>query len=273
MNPSPRFPPWLESGAATGLFGLLSGAAGSGAASLPVLALLARQDHGPGLADGVVLLLLAVAFGGLVGALAAVPVAVPAWALGTPEDRPGGSRLAACALVGCLSGVVWSAAISAFGLLSLSITAGFAAVLGQIGPLLLYVAVLTVFGAMMFAWFVPVWVALKSGRPAVVPVEEPLPAGDGYREALAVAKVLRATPVPADRVHLRDQAIRACESVVINIAEGRARRGEATVVHYRHALAAAAEAHALLDLVDLPAANGPQHELKVVQEMLRRRVA
>ncbi|MSQ00621.1 MAG: four helix bundle protein [Myxococcales bacterium] len=51
---------------------------------------------------------------------------------------------------------------------------------------------------------------------------------------------------------LADQAIRASQSVVLNLAEGGARGGPAGRNHFRIALGSAAQLSAVLDLVDLP---------------------
>jgi len=86
---------------------------------------------------------------------------------------------------------------------------------------------------------------------------------DGYRYALTVARWLRATQWPPGRAHLKDQGLRASESMVLNIAEGRARTGKAGRNQYRIARGSAAETCAVLDLIDLP--EGPKH-----QALLRR---
>ena len=79
---------------------------------------------------------------------------------------------------------------------------------------------------------------------------------DVYRIALEVARWIGETRFPAGCADLRDQAVRASRSVVLNIAEGRARGGDAGRNHYRIALGSAAESCAVLDLVPLP--GGPE---------------
>jgi len=87
---------------------------------------------------------------------------------------------------------------------------------------------------------------------------------DVYRLAVQVARWFR-TVDWADQVShkLRDNSIRAMDSVVMNVAEGRMRGGKAGKNHYRIAHGSAGEALAVLDLVDL--AGGPEQ-----QETLRR---
>ncbi len=85
-----------------------------------------------------------------------------------------------------------------------------------------------------------------------------------YKLAVQVARWMRSTPWPSGNGKLRDQAVRAADSVVLNIAEGRMRGGvRAGRNHYRIALGSAGEAAAVLDLIDLPA--GAEH-----QQLLRR---
>ncbi|MSP55422.1 MAG: four helix bundle protein, partial [Myxococcales bacterium] len=61
--------------------------------------------------------------------------------------------------------------------------------------------------------------------------------------------------------HLRDQLQRAADSVVLNIAEGRA--------HFRIAAGSAAERCAALDLIGSPEAQAEQPKLRRVGAMLR----
>ena len=60
------------------------------------------------------------------------------------------------------------------------------------------------------------------------------------------------------------------ESVVLNIAEGWARRGRAGRNHMRSAMGSAGEALAVLDLVDFSDASGRQQELRRIAAMLNR---
>jgi len=69
---------------------------------------------------------------------------------------------------------------------------------------------------------------------------------------------------------LRDQALRASQSVVLNLAEGRAREGDARRYHFRVALGSAAETCAALDLVLLPDAPEQQVKLRRIGAMVRK---
>lgn len=92
---------------------------------------------------------------------------------------------------------------------------------------------------------------------------------DVYKLALEVAKGCATLRIPSGRSHLRDQLQRAADSVVLNIAEGRARGGDAGRNHYRIAAGSAAEACAALDLVGSPEAVDLQPRLRRVGAMLR----
>ena len=92
---------------------------------------------------------------------------------------------------------------------------------------------------------------------------------DVYKLALDVATACAVLRLPVGRAHLRDQLQRAVDSVVLNIAEGRARGGDAGRNHYRIAAGSAAEACAALDLVGSPAAMAEQPKLRRVGAMLR----
>lgn len=92
---------------------------------------------------------------------------------------------------------------------------------------------------------------------------------DVYRLALGVARWAAAQVIPAQRKHLRDQLVRAADSVVLNIAEGCGREpGETRRHHLRIALGSAAEVTAVLDLIDLPGGPERQAELRRVGAML-----
>jgi len=92
---------------------------------------------------------------------------------------------------------------------------------------------------------------------------------DVYRLALEVARACIGLRIPTGRSHLSDQILRAADSTVLNIAEGRARGGDAGRNHYRIALGSAAEACAGLDLVGSPEALAEQPKLRRVGAMLR----
>ena len=80
---------------------------------------------------------------------------------------------------------------------------------------------------------------------------------DCYRLAVSFARWLASARFPARHADLADQALRASQSVVLNIAEGMAREGAARRNHLRIALGSAAEVAALIDLmgVDTTQAN------------------
>ncbi|MBM4366882.1 MAG: four helix bundle protein [Deltaproteobacteria bacterium] len=92
---------------------------------------------------------------------------------------------------------------------------------------------------------------------------------DVYKVALEVARSCTTLRIPTGRSHLRDQLQRAADSVVLNIAEGRARGGDAGRNHFRMAAGSAAEACAALDLVGSPEAAIEQPKLRRVGAMLR----
>jgi four helix bundle protein len=82
---------------------------------------------------------------------------------------------------------------------------------------------------------------------------------DMYRLAVQVARWVRRTDWPRGWGSLKDQTQRASASVVLDIAEGRMRTGNARRHHYRIALGSAGEVVAALQLVDLP--GDEEHEL------------
>ena len=79
---------------------------------------------------------------------------------------------------------------------------------------------------------------------------------DVYKLSLSVNHRLAGHRWPAGRSHLRDQALRASDSVVLNLAEGweRGRHTNAGKNHFRIARGSAAEVFAVADLLDLDAA-------------------
>ena len=86
---------------------------------------------------------------------------------------------------------------------------------------------------------------------------------DVYRVAVEAAHLVRDANFGSGRTHLRDQACRASESVVLNIAEGRMLAGSNQRKHYRIALGSAAEMVSVVDLVR--AQEGP-----AIQDLYRR---
>ena len=92
---------------------------------------------------------------------------------------------------------------------------------------------------------------------------------DVYQVALGVARWAARQVIPAARKHLRDQLVRAADSMVLNIAEGAGREpGESRRNHYRIAAGSAAEVAAVLDLIALPGGPERQEELRRVCAML-----
>ena len=81
---------------------------------------------------------------------------------------------------------------------------------------------------------------------------------DVYRLAVTVNRAVATTHWPVGRSHLKDQAIRAADSMVLNIAEG-AERGRGTkaakshraAFGFRIAKGSAGEVFATLDILDL----------------------
>ena len=90
-----------------------------------------------------------------------------------------------------------------------------------------------------------------------------------YQLALGVARWLAGVRFPPRQADLADQAQRAAQSVVLNIAEGSVRTGAVRRNHLLIALGSAAEACAVLDLVALPEGPERQAELRRVGAMLR----
>jgi four helix bundle protein len=95
---------------------------------------------------------------------------------------------------------------------------------------------------------------------------------DAYRVALGVARWAATVHVPAQRRHLRDQLVLAADSVVLNLAEGGGRAGDARRNHYRIARGSAAEVCAVLDLLCPTGAAERQDELRRVGAMLTKMI-
>ena len=91
---------------------------------------------------------------------------------------------------------------------------------------------------------------------------------DAYKVALEVARWVNAAEFPRGWAWLRDQVLRSSGSCVLNIAEGRARGGDAGRNHYRIALGSAAETCAALDILPLDGAAEQQAKLRRVGAML-----
>jgi four helix bundle protein len=91
---------------------------------------------------------------------------------------------------------------------------------------------------------------------------------DCYRFAVAVARWAVGQTFPTHRKHLRDQLVRAADSVVLNIAEGSGQAGDARRNHYRIAMGSAAEVAAVIDLADFTDGAVRQEEIRRVTAML-----
>jgi four helix bundle protein len=93
---------------------------------------------------------------------------------------------------------------------------------------------------------------------------------DVYKLSVTVARWMRSTKWPANASHLKDQAIRSADSVVLNLAEGVARGGKPGANHLRIALGSAGEALAALDVADFPGCAERRNELRRIGAMLNK---
>ena len=93
---------------------------------------------------------------------------------------------------------------------------------------------------------------------------------DVYRLAVEVNRWFASVTMPSGRSHLRDQGMRAADSVVCNIAEGlsKGRRGRAGRNSLRIALGEAGELCAVLDCAPVPGGEETQHKLRRIGAML-----
>lgn len=96
---------------------------------------------------------------------------------------------------------------------------------------------------------------------------------DCYALATDFARWACKQPFPAYRGKLRDQLVRAADSVVLHIAEGAGfPPGGNRTRHHRIARGSAAECCAILDLVDLSEAPQRQQQLRRIGAMLTRMI-
>ncbi len=93
---------------------------------------------------------------------------------------------------------------------------------------------------------------------------------DAYRVALEVARWMVRQSFPRGLADLKNQGVRAAASVVLNIAEGSRRRGKARANHYEIARGSAAEALAVLMIVEVPGSDEAADKLRRVDRMLQR---
>ena len=92
---------------------------------------------------------------------------------------------------------------------------------------------------------------------------------DCYRLAVGISRWAARMAFPAHRRHLRDQLVRAADSVVLNIAEGTGLGpGDARRNHYRIAAGSVAEVAAVLDIADLPEGGARREEARRIGAML-----
>ena len=91
---------------------------------------------------------------------------------------------------------------------------------------------------------------------------------DVYKLSLEVSRWFSVADFPRGWAWLRDQGVRSAGSVPLNIAEGRSRAGAARKNHYRIAMGSAAEACAVLDIIELPGGTEHQEKLRRVGAML-----
>ncbi len=94
---------------------------------------------------------------------------------------------------------------------------------------------------------------------------------DVFRLAVEVNRWFASARFPTGRAHLRDQGLRATDSVVLNLAEGLPNRREKMGKrHFRIALGSAAEAAAVLALLpQLEGTDDTLRKLRRVGAMLR----
>jgi len=62
--------------------------------------------------------------------------------------------------------------------------------------------------------------------------------------------------IPRGRAHLRDQLVRASDSILLNICEGAAVPGKVGTNHYRHALRSTAECNGATRLLEIARVRG-----------------
>ena len=90
-----------------------------------------------------------------------------------------------------------------------------------------------------------------------------------YRVARDVARwVRKEARFPRGEASIRDQARRAADSVVLNLAEGSYREGKDRFHHFRIAMGSAAECCAVLDLVEVPGGTETQQQIRRVVAMI-----
>jgi four helix bundle protein len=92
---------------------------------------------------------------------------------------------------------------------------------------------------------------------------------DCYKLAVQVSRWAAMQVFPGHRKHLRDQLVRAADSIVLNIAEGAGSGpGDSRRNHYRIALGSAAEVAAIIDVSDFPDGDERRTEARRIGAML-----
>jgi four helix bundle protein len=92
---------------------------------------------------------------------------------------------------------------------------------------------------------------------------------DCYRLAVGVSRWAAKQEFPTYRKHLRDQLVRAADSVVLNIAEGMSKTSPDERRHHLSvAKGSAAEVAAVIDIADLPGSGERREELRRIGAML-----
>ncbi|WP_158542812.1 four helix bundle protein [Lujinxingia litoralis] len=91
---------------------------------------------------------------------------------------------------------------------------------------------------------------------------------DCYQVAREVVEWLNNEKFPVGRSNLKEQTLRASESLLLNIAEGASRVGQSRAHHFRIALGSAAEFCACLDLLPFQNKVEQQNKLRRIGAML-----
>jgi len=93
---------------------------------------------------------------------------------------------------------------------------------------------------------------------------------DAFTVAVQVARWVRGVRWPAKTTHLQDQAMRAADSIVLNLAEGDASTGRNRAKHFAIARGSAGEVFAVTAIVDLEGADDARDKLRRLNQMLFR---
>jgi four helix bundle protein len=91
-----------------------------------------------------------------------------------------------------------------------------------------------------------------------------------YKLSVSVARWMRTARWPSNASHLKDQATRAADSIVLNIAEGMSRGGRPGANHLRIAKGSAGEALAALDVADFPGCAEQRAQLRRIGAMVHK---